>query len=421
MSSDHNFKMKTMLVHGNLNGRNMPSPETLSSHAFPIFQTSTFVFDGVKQAQEVFSGTDPEHEAYSRISNPNHRYLEERLVVLEGGEAAQVFDSGMTAIKVLIESLTKQGDKIIAHKSLYGGTYELFRKWGKFGVESFFVDAGDPENVGFAVKNIWRNGAQKVKMIFLETPSNPTLDICDISRIKEGLKNIFGCENVLLVVDNTFATPCNQQPLTIGADIVVHSLTKYLNGFGNYIGGSIVTSDKLMKRIWEGYRASGGAMDAEVASRIAVNMESVFDRIKWHNENGMKVARYLRNHSGVKKVYYPGLAEHPNHNVAKRQMTGGFGGMVSFELDGNQEQAEIFLNQLAKDKREKRGIITLSVSLGTTGSLIICPALTTHFNVPKSERINQGISDTLIRMSVGVEDIDDIVYSLERGFLAVYG
>lgn len=407
--ADHKFGKRTMLIHGDLNGKAENTERNIKSAiAFPIFQTTAFVLDSVKQAQEVFAQTDLKHEAYTRYSNPDHRFLEERLAMLEGGEAAQVFDSGMSAIKAVIESLTDLGDEIIAHKNLYGGTYALFRKWSsKFGVKTVFIDVTDYKAVLKAV-------SPRTKMVFLETISNPVLDICDCHEIKTQLK-IIQRPDILVVADNTFATPCNHRPLKLGADIVIHALTKYLNGFGNHFGGAIVTSRELMNKIWEGYGYSGGVMDPEVALRIAMNMQTIFDRISRHNFNAEAVSLFLSCNQKVRKVYYPGLPTHPNHETAERLMS-GFGGMVSFELEGSRDKTEAFLNQLRKDQYDGRGVITHSVSLGTMGSLIICPALTTHFQVSREERLAQGINDNLIRMSVGTENIDDIFYSLERGF-----
>lgn len=412
MFSREDRGLNTRLLHGK-SGVSRDLNSILHSHSMPIVQTSTFSFDSIKQAQGVFSETDQRHEAYTRLSNPNHRKLEESLCVLEDGEAAQVFDSGMTATKVLLESLTEQGDHIIAHRNLYGGTYNLFKKWRKFGVSVSFVDARDVDNVLLGVYPY----TTKIKMIFLESPSNPSLDICDFKTIKEKLIRM-DRSDTLVVVDNTFATPCNQQPLKHGADIVVHSLTKYINGYGTHIGGAIITFSHIMKRIWDGWGASGGMMDPSVAWGISNNLISLPDRMKRHNENGKIVAEHLLRHPKVEKVNYPGFRNHPNYKVAIKLMT-GFGGMVSFELKGDQETTQRFLDKLAIDSRNGDGVVTLAVSLGTVDSLIICPALTTHFSVPREERLEQGISDNLIRMSVGTENIQDILDSLERGFSVI--
>ena len=399
------FGPKTQLIHGN----HRSEDQDMNSHAFPIVQTSTFRFNSTEEGKRIFSGKS-HHDAYSRISNPNHRFLEERLCILEGGQAAQVFDSGMTAIKVLFMSLLRSGNEIVAHRSLYGGTDALLKELTQFGIKTHFVDAKN-------IQNVFRAITEKTKLIFLETPSNQTLDICDFEAIKKELLD--QDEDLLIAVDNTFATPCNQKPLQLGADIVVESLTKYINGLGNYIGGAIITSKELMDKIWERYHASGGMMDPETASRISTNMMTLYDRMNCHNRNGKIVANFLTNKIDVKKVYYPGLSSHPNHDVARRLMT-GFGGVVSFELK-EEEKSSIFLDQLASDRNSGKGIISLSVSLGSVDSLICCPALSTHLSLTPESRAAQGISDGLVRFSAGIEDVEDIIYSLERGFRAING
>jgi len=407
VSSGHQFGDTTRLIHG----YHGDESHEVRSHAFPVYETSTFRFDSVEQGMEIFAGNS-KYDAYSRISNPNHRFLEKRLCILEDGETAQVFDSGMTAIKVVLTGLLLPEDEIIAHRNLYGGTVGLLKELSKFGVLTKFVDAREIENVAQVL-------TPRTIMIYLETPSNPLLDICDFEIIKNALSKI-DRNNILIVVDNTFATPCNQKPLTRGADISIHSLTKYINGFGNATGGAIITSSKIMEKIWERYHGSGGMMDPEVAQRIAINMMSLPDRMDRHNRNGYSIAvKYLNNHPLTHRVYYPGLPEHYNHITARELMT-GFGGMVSFELkdiDGTKTKA--FLNKLAQDQRGGEGIITLSVSLGCVDSMICCPALSTHYSIPPEERLAQGITDNLIRLSVGIEDVDDILYSLERGFEAI--
>lgn len=393
------------------------------SHVSPIFQTSTFRFDSVEQGMEIFAGK-VKYDAYSRISNPNHRALEEALCVMEEGEAAQVFDSGMTAIKVVLLSLLKSGDEIIAHKNLYGGTIGLLHDITNFGIKTIFVDARDERNVLDKL-------TPQTRMVFVETPSNPVLDICDFERIKSDICNFqmlakaieLVRNDVLVVVDNTFATPVNQKPPTRGADISIQSLTKYINGFGNATGGAIITSAKIMERIWERYHGSGGMMEPEVAQRISLNMITLPYRMERHNKNAFKIADWLAFNPLVRSVYYPGLLEHPNYNVARILMPGGFGGMISFELieteDTENCATKTFLNKLSKDQRAGEGIITLAVSLGCVDTLICCPALSTHYSIPKEERLVEGISDNLIRLSVGIEDADDIISSLKKGFQAL--
>ncbi len=407
MALNHRFSSTSQLIHGHKENRGSES----RSHAFPIYQTSTFRFDTVEQGMEIFAGT-AKYDAYSRISNPNYRVLEDSLCILEEGEAAQIFDSGMSAIKVMLLSLLKSGDGVIAHRNLYGGTVGLLNELPNFGIKTKFVDAR-------RAANVLNELTPAVKMVFLETPSNPTMDICDFERIKITLE-VAGRNDILVVVDNTFASPYNQKPLTRGADISIQSLTKYINGFGNATGGAIITSSKIMERIWERYHGSGGMMEPEVAQRIATNMITLPNRMERHNKNGHEIATgFLRNNPSVKSVYYPGLPDHPNHYIAKWLMT-GFGGMISFELDDpDGSKTNRFLNKLAQDQRDGEGIITLAVSLGCVDTLICCPALSTHYSLPREERLAQGVSDNLIRLSAGIENVEDITYSLERGFQAL--
>lgn len=403
----HQFGPRTKLIHTSSEA----SHGQFYPHVFPIFQTSTFGFESVEELLQTRTG-QKKHDFYSRGSNPNHRPLEERLCDLEEGEAAQVFDSGMSAVRVAIMSFVKAGKHIIAHSNLYGGTMSLLKELQDFGVETTFVDTKYSPNVVQAIR-------PETAVVFLESPSNPMLDICDFSEISAFVHTIN--KDIVIILDNTFATPYNQKPLTWEVDIVVHSLTKYLNGSGQYIAGAIVTSQRLMDKIWEKYHVLGGVLEAEAAFRIAYNMTSAEDRMRRHNSNAEAIAYHLklRRVGLIDKVYYPGLFTHPNHKVASHLMT-GFGGMVSFELvDPDGSKTRLFLNQLAKDCVNKEGVITLSVSLGTVDSLICCPAMSTHFEIPQEERLAQGITDNLIRLSVGTEDMEDIRYSLDRGFKAI--
>ncbi len=407
MAHKYQFGPATRLIHGEhcSDGCSEKAPR---SHAEPIYQTSTFRYNSVEEGRQIFSGTS-KYDAYSRISNPNHRQLEDKLCVLHESEAAQVFDSGMGAIMALLYSLLKSGDEIIAHRNIYGGTYSFLKRLKKFGINSYFVDLRYPPLV---LKHLTKN----TKIVFIETPSNPVLDICDFEYIKQILgKN--KAKDVLIVVDNTFATPYNQLPLNHGADIVVESLTKYINGIGSHIGGALIASKELMNRILTDHGGAGGMMAPIVASQITDNLKSLPSRMERHNENGRAIAELLKENPLVPKVFYPGLKCHVNHLVARRLMK-GFGGVVSFELK-NKSKTSVFLDKLSADKISGEGIISQAVSLGSVDSLICCPALSTHLKVGPKERLAQGMSDNLIRFSVGTEDLEDIVYSLQRGFQAI--
>lgn len=407
-SSQRNFGLRTRLIHGRL-GDHHSERAKYPSHVMPIWQTSTWKADTVEELRAMFSGKT-QKDFYSRVSNPNQRCLEELFCILEEGEAAQAFNTGMAAIEVTVRSLLKMRNNIIAHRGLYGGTINFLKDMQSFGVDTIFVDARDFRNVIGAVTKL-------TKMIIIESPSNPMMDVCDYKKIKLELKKMER-DDILIMVDNTFATPYNQQPLIHGADIVVHSATKYLNGYGNFIGGAMVTSKVLMEKIWKRYNGCG-AMDAEVAARMTNNIVNIGDRMERHNKNGAIIANYLVSNSLVGHVYYCGFANHPNHEVAKRLMS-GFSGMVSFELSNpDSSKTETFVDKLAYDERAGDGIISQCVSLGTVDTLICCPAQSTHFSIPKEERLKQGIGDNLIRLSVGIEDVEDVIYSLERGFEAI--
>lgn len=367
-------------------------------HHFPICQTSTYCFGSVEEAREAFSGK-LQKDFYTRYSNPNHRRLETMLAILEEGEEAQIFATGMAAINALFVALLEWDDQIVCNKPIYGGTFQLLKSVfeKQYYVNPEFVDGTNPMNVASAV-------TEGTKLVFLETPTNPTLTLCDIEKIARLVKE--KNPNALIAVDNTFATPFNQKPLKLGADIVVHSLTKNLNGDGRVLGGAIVCSKKIMEKISSVYAYLGGMMDPAVASHIEDNLKTFPLRMKRHNENAFKVARFLSYNGDVLRVYYPGLKNHPQYEIAKKQMS-GFGAVVSFELAGPIQRTVNFLNLLAKSN-----IVTLGVSLGTMDTLIESPAQMTHFGIPEKQRLEEGISDKLIRMSVGLENVEDIIQCL---------
>jgi len=408
MVEEHNFGLRTRLIHGRLGVRDSERAK-YSSHVMPIWQTSTWKAKTVKEMRAMFSGKTRK-DFYTRVSNPNSRKLEYLFCLLEEGEAAQVFNTGMAAIEVTVRNLTKMKDQIIAHRGLYGGTINFLKDMALFGISTTFVDARDFRNVLEAVTKFTR-------AVLLESPSNPMMDICDYERVKSELRKM-GREDILVVVDNTFATPHNQRPLNNGADIVIHSATKYLNGYGNFMGGAVVTSRAIMERIWKRYSGSG-AMDAEVAARMTNNIIGIGDRMERHNKNGFAVATYLASCPWVSHVYYCGFPSHTNHDVAKRLMT-GFGGMVSFELaHPYKSKTETFIDKLAQDEREGKGIVSHCVSLGIIDTTICCPGQSTHLSVSEEEKLEQGINNDIVRLSVGTEDGPDIIYSLKRGSEAI--
>jgi cystathionine beta-lyase/cystathionine gamma-synthase len=379
----------------------------------PIYQSTTFLFNSVKEAREAFSG-EGKTDAYTRLSNKTHRRLEEQLIIMHNGEMAQVFASGMAAIDALFFSVLKTGSRVIAHKILYGCTYSLLKRYHeKFGVKVNFIDATK-------IEEIYETFLSSVSfyddtvLFYLESLANPTLDCCDIKQISEWLHENF--PKVLVVVDNTFATPYNLKPLEIGADIVIESLSKYLNGMGTVLGGAIIT--RKGESYWKDYSLKGGLLDPEVASQISNNLNTFNLRMEIHNRNAMEIAKFLEIHPKVDKVYYPGLASHPQHKTAKELMRPGYSGMVSFKLK-NDKLTTRFLNTIAKLYEEGLSCIGLGVSLGAVYSLIESPGQMTHFGIPPEEQEKIGISEK-IRFSVGIEDIEDIKMSLKNAFKCAF-
>ncbi|MGL6114079.1 methionine gamma-lyase [Cetobacterium sp. SF1] len=390
---DKNLKngFGTMAIHG---GSHKNPFGTLST---PIYQTSTFVFDSAEQGGRRFA-LEEEGYIYSRLGNPTTAVAEEKIAILEEGEAALATASGIGAISSTFWTLVKAGDHVLADKTLYGCTYAyLSHGLSKFGVEVEFIDTSDLEKVKSSLRS-------NTRIIYLETPANPNLKIVDIEAVS---KIAHTNPNTLVVVDNTFSTPYCQRPLTLGADIVVHSATKYLNGHGDVIAGFVVGKKDIVTQI----RLIGvkdmtgsvlGPMDAYLVIR---GMKTLEVRMERHCANAMKVAEFLNNHSKIEKVFYPGLESHENYDIAKKQMR-NFGGIMSFELKGGVEAGKTLLNNLK--------LCTLAVSLGDTETLIQHPASMTHSPYTREERLAAGITDGLVRLSVGLENPEDIIADLQQ-------
>jgi len=350
----------------------------------PIYQTSTYV----QEAPGEFKGYD-----YTRAGNPNFTNLETTLAALEGGEHATIFSSGLGATTALISTL-KNGDKVLATNDLYGGTYRLFtRVFDRFGIEFETLDTLDLDALEQALKS-------QPKMIFIESPTNPLLKISDISAISQLARK----NKVLCVVDNTFASPYFQNPLSLGADVVLHSTTKYIGGHSDIIGGVIISNDKELKERLDFLRMAMGLnpspFDAWLTSR---GVKTLAVRMEKHAANAGNIAEFLANHDLVKKVYYPGLASHPNHDIAEKQMS-GFSGMVSVEFDLTLEQSKQLISSFK--------IFSLAESLGGVDSLVDHPASMTHASIPAEERKKIGLEDGLVRFSVGIEDGEDLLQDL---------
>lgn len=364
----------------------------------PIYQTSTFIFDNVEQGGARFAGKEDGY-IYSRLGNPTVSVAEKKMALLEGGEACVATGSGMGAIASTLWTLIKAGDHILADKVLYGCTFALLSHGlTKFNVEVDFIDMSDLDLVKKSIK-------ANTKVIYLETPANPNLKICDIKAISQIAHNN---KDIQVIVDNTFATPYCQRPLELGADIVVHSATKYLNGHGDVIAGFAIGKENVISqvRLFGIKDMTGSVLSPHDASLIIRGLKTLEIRMQKHCENAQKVAYFLNNHEKVEKVYYPGLPSHQGFDIAKEQMS-NFGGIISFELKAGFEGGKKLLNSLE--------LCSLAVSLGDTETLIQHPASMTHSAYTKEELENAGLSVGLVRLSVGLENVDDIILDLENG------
>ncbi len=331
---------------------------------------------------------------YPRYYNtPNQHAVAEKLAALEHAEDGLVFSSGMAAITTIFMALMQKGDHLILSNDIYGGTtYLVESTFQRVGIEYSFVDASVSDNFLKAIR-------PNTKLIYIETPSNPLLKITDVAAVAK----IARAKNITTAIDNTFASPINQKPIDLGIDIVMHSATKYLSGHSDMCAGAIAGSKKLIQQIKEcGYRF-GGSLDAQACYLLERSMKTLAIRMDRHNLNGMAIAKYLSSHQGVNHVYYPGLEKHAGHETARNQMT-GFGGMMSFEVKGGLREAEDFMKKLK--------YIKPAVSLGGVESLVCSPVRTSHAKVSADERARQGIRDSLIRFSVGIEDLDDLIGDL---------
>ncbi|OGO19284.1 MAG: cystathionine gamma-synthase [Chloroflexi bacterium RBG_16_50_9] len=352
----------------------------------PIYQTSTFAFEDVGKTR----GYD-----YSRTSNPTRKVLEDTIAGLEGGKAGFAFATGMAA-ETTVMHLLKAGDHIISGDDVYGGTYRLFQNvMRNFGLEFTFLRMDSRQRIEEAIK-------PNTRMLWLETPSNPLLNIIDIELVVDIARK----HNLLTVIDNTFATPYFLRPIEYGINLVVHSTTKYLNGHCDVVGGAVVTTtDELTQRVQFLLNAMGTCASPFDSWLVLRGIETLPVRMRQHEANAIAVAEYLKEHSAVSRVFYPGLDSHPGHQIARKQMK-GFGGMVSLELKGGPEAVSSFLRRLQ--------IFSLAESLGGAASLVSHPATMTHASMPKEHREKAGITDQLIRLSVGLENVDDLIDDLRQ-------
>ena len=366
--------------------------------AMPIYQTSTFIFDSAEQGGRRFALEEAGY-IYTRLGNPTTTVLEGKIAALEEGEAAVATASGMGAISSTLWTVLKAGDHVVTDKTLYGCTFALMcHGLTKFGIDVTFVDTSNLDEVKNAMK-------ENTRVVYLETPANPNLKIVDIEALA---KMAHTNPNTLVIVDNTFATPYMQKPLTLGADIVVHSVTKYINGHGDVIAGLVITNKELADQIrFVGLKdMTGAVLGPQDAYYIIRGMKTFEIRMERHCKNARRVVEFLNNHPKIEKVYYPGLETHPGYEIAKKQMK-DFGAMISFELKGGFEAGKTLLNSLK--------LCSLAVSLGDTETLIQHPASMTHSPYTKEEREAAGITDGLVRLSVGLENVEDIIADLEQG------
>ena len=366
--------------------------------AMPIYQTSTFIFDSAEQGGRRFALEEAGY-IYTRLGNPTTTVLEDKIAALEEGEAAVATSSGMGAISSTLWTVLKAGDHIVTDKTLYGCTFALMcHGLTRFGIDVTFVDTSNLDEVKNAMK-------ENTRVVYLETPANPNLKIVDIEALA---KIAHTNHNTLVIVDNTFATPYMQKPLTLGADVVVHSVTKYINGHGDVIAGLVITNKALADQIrFVGLKdMTGAVLGPQDAYYIIRGMKTFEIRMERHCKNARKVVEFLNNHPKIERVYYPGLETHPGYEIAKKQMK-DFGAMISFELKGGFEAGKTLLNSLK--------LCSLAVSLGDTETLIQHPASMTHSPYTKEEREAAGITDGLVRLSVGLENVEDIIADLEQG------
>lgn len=359
----------------------------------PIFVSSSYVFKNAAEAAARFAGTSPGN-IYSRFTNPTVRVFEDRLAALEGGEKCVATASGMAAVFATCMALLQSGDHMVASRNIFGSSVLLFDNYlQKFGVATSYVSLIDYGAWEKAIKT-------NTKLLFLETPSNPLTEIADIPRLAE----LAHAKRCLLVVDNVFCTPALQQPLTLGADIVVHSATKYLDGQGRCVGGAVVGNRELVgEKVYAFLRTCGPSLSPFNAWVFLKGLETLSLRVKAHSANALQLARWLETQPRVRRVFYPGLASHPQHELAKKQQS-GFGGIVAFDVDGGQDAAWRLIDGTR--------LLSITANLGDTRSTITHPATTTHGKLTPEQRREAGIGDGLVRISVGLEDVRDIIGDL---------
>ncbi len=389
------MEIDTKVVHGG------QRPDAVTGALTPpIYQTSTFAFKDAQHGARLFKGEE-EGYIYTRVGNPTIDLLARKIALLESAEAGEIFSSGLAAIFSTIISLAGSGDNVVSDDTIYGGTYSQFTQvLSRLGIRVTFVDARDLSQVEGAIK-------ENTKLIFTETPANPTLKIIDIA----GCAQIAHQHKIPLVVDNTFATPYLQRPIELGADIAVHSMTKYLGGHGDLIGGVTVGKGEFIEELKGETATEVGATISPFNAWLTLRgLKTLGVRMERHSANALQVAQFLQSHPKVERVYYPGLSSHPGYELAKRQMS-RFGGMVGFDVQGGREAGQTLMNKVK--------LCTLAVSLGDADTLIEHPASMTHSTYSEEECLKVGIKPGFVRLSVGLENPQDIIADLDQGLKAI--
>jgi cystathionine gamma-synthase len=382
---------ETAAVHGAADLEKKNGPVTT-----PIYQTSTFEVTDNDEQQRVTS-TD---RYYTRWGNPTNTVAEETLAALEGVEGARTFASGMGAITSTILALLKTGDHIVAQRDIYGGVTKFFSEWlPKMGIETTFVDTSDYEQHARSIR-------PNTRLLYLESPTNPTLRVVDMKKAAALAKQ----HGLLSMIDSTFGTPINQHPAEYGIDLVMHSGTKYLSGHADLTCGVVCGRRELMKQLWETRTTLGNCMDPHAAWLLIRGLKTLAVRVSRQNENAQRVAEFLEQHAKVRRVHYPFLKSHPQYAIAREQMSGG-GGMVTFEVEGTGEDA--------RRVSEAMRLFTLATSLGGVESLVSIPVLTSHAMISAEQRKKMGVTEQMVRLSVGIESVDDLIADLEQALEAV--
>jgi cystathionine beta-lyase/cystathionine gamma-synthase len=368
--------------------------EQFGSVNVPIFQTSTFYFP--TEDPRTWEGQVPDGSyIYTRYGNPTIRAAEDKIAYLEGADKGLIFSSGMAAISATLMTLLGDRDQLVSVEDVYGGTFNLMKnEFSRLGVQIKFVDSTKTSEIIAAITD-------KTKVVYLESPTNPMLKLVDIPVVAKAAHD----KGATVVIDNTFATPVNQNPISMGVDVVIHSCTKYLNGHSDLIAGAVVGKSAMIDSIWKKRVVFGGSLDPIGAYLLIRGMKTLVIRMARHNENGKAIAEYLEDHRKVERVYYPGLASHPQHELASRLLR-GFGGMVSFEVAGGRDAAENVLRSLS--------LIKKATSLGGVDSLASMPLNSSHAALSPSDRTRLGIKDSLIRLSIGIEDVEDLKEDIDQ-------